>query len=113
MAVGNDKDITLGFIRVLEAGTLVFVLDLIDQSIEAANDILRGSGRRGECMLAWEDDTPWQCLTHNWNQALDLEHNEEKKNTYSPPGHPSVQIFHGPSPLSARCSRICLLVNPS
>lgn len=53
MAVRNDKDITLGFIRVLEAGTLVFVFDLIDQSIEAANDILGGSGRRWG-MLAWE-----------------------------------------------------------
>lgn len=53
----NDKDITLGLIRVLEAGTLVFVFDLIDQSIEATNDILGGSGRSGECMLAWKDNT--------------------------------------------------------
>lgn len=48
MAVRNDKDIALGLIRVLEAGTLVFVSDLIDQSIEAANDILGRSGRRGD-----------------------------------------------------------------
>lgn len=47
VAVRDNKDIALGLIRVLEAGTLVFVLDIIDQSIEAANDILGGSGRRG------------------------------------------------------------------
>lgn len=33
--------------------------------------------------------------------------------THSPPGHPSVQIFQGPSPLSSLKARICLLVNPS
>lgn len=57
MTMRNDKDIALGLIRVLEAGTLVFVFDLIDQSIEAANDILGGSGRNGGWMLAWEDST--------------------------------------------------------
>ena len=33
--------------------------------------------------------------------------------TYSPPGHPSLQISHSPCPLSRLCSRICLLVKPS
>lgn len=47
MAVRNNKDIALGVIRVLEARTLVFVSDFVDQSVKAANDVLGGSGRRG------------------------------------------------------------------
>ena len=45
MAVRDNKNITLVVIGVLEAGTLVFVLDFIDQSVKAANDIFRGSAR--------------------------------------------------------------------
>ena len=55
MAVRDNKNITLVVIGVLEAGTLIFVLDFIDQSVKAANDILRGSAR--EWKLAWKDCT--------------------------------------------------------
>jgi hypothetical protein len=38
---------------------------------------------------------------------------EERKATYSPPGHPSLQISHSSSPLFLLCSPISLLVIPS
>jgi hypothetical protein len=47
MAVRNNKDIALGVISVLEARPLVFVPDLVDQSVKAANDVLGRSARRG------------------------------------------------------------------
>ena len=31
----------------------------------------------------------------------------KKKRTYSPPGHPSRQISHSPSPFALRCCWIC------
>jgi hypothetical protein len=36
-----------------------------------------------------------------------------KRKTYSPPGHPSVQIFQGSMPFSALCFLISFEVNPS
>jgi hypothetical protein len=44
MTVRDNKDITLRLIRVLEGRTLVFIPDLIDQSVKTTNDILRRSG---------------------------------------------------------------------
>lgn len=65
----DNKHIALGLIRVLEAGALVFVLDVIDQSVEAANDILRGSGRRG-MNVSMGMTTPQQLSTRSWMQGL-------------------------------------------
>lgn len=37
----NNQDITFWLVRVLEAGTVVFLLDLGDQGIKTADDIFR------------------------------------------------------------------------
>lgn len=40
----NDQDITFWLVRVLEAGTVVFLFDLRDQGIKSADDIFGRSG---------------------------------------------------------------------
>jgi hypothetical protein len=46
MSMRNDEHITLCIIRVLKAGTLVFLSDLGDQCIKTADDIFGGSIER-------------------------------------------------------------------
>lgn len=82
MAVRDNKNIALEIIWVLEAGTLVFVLDFIDQSVKAANDILRGSARR-EMDVSMERLHPNNVQRIAWKQDLESEDNEENNHLLS------------------------------
>jgi hypothetical protein len=46
MSMRNDEHIALCIIRIVKAGTLVFLSDLGDQSVETADDIFGGSMKR-------------------------------------------------------------------
>jgi hypothetical protein len=43
MAVRDDEDIALFFLGIVEAWTLVFILDFVDQCIKATDHVVGGS----------------------------------------------------------------------
>lgn len=45
MAVRDDQDVTLRRVGVLETGAVVFLLDVGDERVEAADDVVGGSAR--------------------------------------------------------------------
>lgn len=107
--MGDEDDVPVDG-RLLEGGAVPLFADLVDEGVEALRHLLRVPAHISYCTshirIRSREIIP---TTRKCNGPLDRTQKDEGRaeKTYSPPGHPSLQISQlPPSPCSALIFRI-------